>query len=158
VPSDEEIICAWMEPRPTKSPLRRDELSRHWWQWNRFDAAWGPRYLTLDALWEVEERLTDEQRLDYRESLVAPHRDSGERGLPLVMLYWVLLHATPEQKIRALAQVLRSGVENPNAFTQQKRCGSCSRKIKNRAGWERQKRKRVALASVLRPLVEVANA
>lgn len=54
--------------------------------------------LTLDRLHLVEARLSDEQRLPYW--LELSKGGSPETG------YWRLVHATSEQKIRALGSVL----------------------------------------------------
>jgi hypothetical protein len=104
--TDQELICAWMEPRPI--PSKNGWRSSPWWKRKLRGARdyAHPRELDLDALWEVEERLTNEQWEKYL------HEFARTQG------YWplrTLLHATPEQKIRALAQVLRPIVEASNA-------------------------------------------
>lgn len=102
-PSDAEVICAWMEPKPTlpdywtgteRSPSR-------WWilvGTNGGGMAWLPITLNLGALWVAENRLTDERQWEYIEAL------RENRNAPT----WGFLHATAEQKIKALALVLRN--------------------------------------------------
>jgi hypothetical protein len=100
--SDQEVICAFMEPRPEPNTHGGTHRSaRGWWFWS---GTWEPRTLTLDALWEVEEKLKQRprgQRAAYYEhqGLLSEATD-GES--------W---HATPAQKIAALASVLRPLVE-----------------------------------------------
>lgn len=95
--TDEEIICTWMEPKP-EPPLRlptEAETNSRWWKrvYNDILRGWEPHTLTLDALWEVEERLLMEHRaITLRE-------------------YRIGWHATPAQKVKALAAVLRPLVE-----------------------------------------------
>jgi hypothetical protein len=89
--TDEEMICNFMEPKPEGRPSSYGS-GEVWWRWGWRYIGWLPRPLTLDALWEVEARLTDEQCSRYTRELV--------------MLPW-LWHATAAQKIKALAAVLR---------------------------------------------------
>ena len=95
--TDQEIICTWMEPKP-EPPMRlptEAESQSQWWKrvYNSLDRGWEPYTLTLDALWEVEERLT---ALEW-----------GEYLLNLPYIKREVVHATPAQKIKALAAVLR---------------------------------------------------
>lgn len=87
--TDAEVICTFMEPKPDPEELR----------------LWLPGSLTLDALWEVEERLTAEQFAAYIERL-----EDGWDINGLARDYG-LVHARAEQKIKALAAVLRPIVE-----------------------------------------------
>jgi hypothetical protein len=112
--SDEEIICTFMEPRPPDGRGERVETEGvRWWEYNyqslpkpsgvgkEFHWQWHPRSLTLDALHEVEERLTDEvQRLAYWLELV-------KGDLPRSGGYWRIAHANAKRKIMALAEALR---------------------------------------------------
>lgn len=92
--SDEEIICAWMDP------TREDG---DWWTTKNF-ANFGnsytivPERLTLDKLWEVEERLPERSQLDYWMGLA--------KGGPLEVGYWRLVHVSAEKKIKALAAIV----------------------------------------------------
>lgn len=106
--TDEEVICGFMEPRPVCPPRRRWFESKSslagWWELIRDSNRCQPRPLTLDALYEVESQLTDEQQWDYCEA-VRKQADTRQAGT------WHYLHATAEQKIKALAAVLRPLVE-----------------------------------------------
>ncbi len=106
--TDEAVICTWMEPEAAKAVVIDKAAT---WKWHRLD--WSnntihTRPLTLDALWEVEERMQVEAR--------NPDDDMPciRRNLYLHLLselareYW---HATAAQKITALAAVLRPIVE-----------------------------------------------
>jgi len=94
--TDEEVICTWMEPKPD-GRAKRGASKGLWWIRVR-GVRWFPSVLTLDRLWEVEDRLIHQGRADeYRYSLV--HRDA------------YFFHATAAQKIKALAAVLRPEVE-----------------------------------------------
>ena len=107
--TDEEVICTAMEARPLHIPSRLGEFVTPWWIYHDKEQrppglgsldCWTPVDLTLDRLWLVEERLTDEQWDTYAYD---PAFNGSPRG-------W--LHATPEQKIKALAAVLRPTVES----------------------------------------------
>ncbi len=67
--------------------------------WLKLDGRWQARSLTLDALWEVEARLSAAQVHDYLMALVGATTD--------IAVIAQAVHATAEQKIKALAQVLR---------------------------------------------------
>lgn len=118
--TDEAIICAWMELKPQLGPLDMRPWQSvsvlSWWvaaKFRKLDTPneWYPRPLTLDALWEVEERLTAEQRGTYYRALHTPdERDSQGRRVAS-RSNWDLLHATPAQKVAALVAVLRPLVE-----------------------------------------------
>jgi hypothetical protein len=131
--TDQEVICTWMAgAKPNTEPpdaLERDlfgaplTVAGGWWEchcvYEEGDVPrWYPRDLTLDALHEVEGRLKDEQWGKYERRFnnkrvinkrcercgadqLSHHRASSR----------ALLHATPEQKIKALAAVLRPIVE-----------------------------------------------
>lgn len=111
--ADAEVICTWMQGFDPRAPQSfRFNIDNLTWWGARFDAGeweYFTRTLTLDALWEVEEQLIQEGHGDrYRKFLV--HQDC---------YFW---HATAEQKIMALASVLRSmplGTESasPSATT-----------------------------------------
>jgi hypothetical protein len=112
--SDEEIICTWMEPKPPESPCATNERSRlSFWrpQFTRHhEPAWVPIRLTLDALWEVEERLIQEWRRTKK--LVACARMVGYKHKlkgATVDNEW---HADAPTRIKALAAVLRAVVES----------------------------------------------
>jgi hypothetical protein len=92
--TDAEILCQFMEPKPPECDLRTFE--RLWWTVEG-GARWSPRNLTLDAIWEIEERLTKEQWGRYQ--MLFPHRRRET------------LHADAPTRIRALAAVLRPVVE-----------------------------------------------
>ncbi len=91
---NDEIICRWMEPTLSKN-------SGKWMLWTGFNFL--PRHLSLDALHEVEAKLTDEQWTEYRGWFMVEHSMAGHK----VPLGSYLLHVTAEQKITALAAVLK---------------------------------------------------
>jgi hypothetical protein len=113
--TDQEVICTWMEPKPTAAASSTVSAGAWWnryagvqrsgpaWVLTPFSGPWEPCPLTLDALWEVEERLTPEQQGQYTTALLAIIAVPFRCG-------WTW-HATPEQKIKALASVLRPLVE-----------------------------------------------
>jgi len=89
--SDEAVICKFMEPKCYGYP---------WWSCQGSFIA--PRALSLDALWEVEERLTRMQWNAYLKLL------SDGNILANFKEYRMVAHATAAQKIAALATVLRN--------------------------------------------------
>jgi hypothetical protein len=109
--NDAEIISTWMEPEPSGAP-------RPFWQgwWLHDGAGWHARPLTLTDLWDVEERLIQSGVMKdmplagfemnlwsaYIYNLTAEVLDDAPISV---------IHATPEQKIKALAAVLRPIVE-----------------------------------------------
>lgn len=116
--TDEEIICNWMEPKPVSNKICEDAWAsvmaatlggslypatpKGWWVWvcvyqHDDKPELMPRPIGLDRLWEAEERLTPAQCSHYT-------RELG-------MLPW-LWHATAEQKIKALAVVIRGEAGN----------------------------------------------
>ncbi len=113
--SDAEVICTWMEPKPSLNggPVSDCHKSpREWWaaapregreRSVLYSRKWAPCRLTLDALHEVEARLTEEQWRRYQHVLALP---DGEEALTNCQL----IHASAVWKIRALAATLRSRV------------------------------------------------
>jgi hypothetical protein len=109
--TDQEVICAWMEPEPIAAAASTVSAGGWWkryagvqrsgpaWVLTPFSGPWLPRALTLDTLWEVEERLDAYQKGQYTTALLAIIAVPFRCG-------WTW-HATPEQKIKALAAVLR---------------------------------------------------
>jgi hypothetical protein len=117
--SDAAVICTFMEPKPKDRPGAFG-ANEYWWRWGwRYvgpsipqqetpvEYCWLPRNLTLDALWEVEERLKAHP------AYLWIHYASGQFPLDR----WTCLHATPKQKIEALAKVLRLLVEREEGET-----------------------------------------
>jgi hypothetical protein len=105
--SDISVVCRFMEPNPCSRSTARDS-DGGWWRLTGYDPGeWQPaNYLTLDRLYKVEERLTDEQWRCYLSRL-----DGGD----LERSYWdirKLTHASAAQKITALAHVLRMRMED----------------------------------------------
>ncbi len=110
--TDQEVICNWMEPKPTGSWIR--DVQPKWWYFSTYEppTGWHVKSLTLDALWEVEERLKQKPRggrglyWDYRSLLIEV--TDGEA--------W---HASAAQRIKALAEILRNcaGQERDNRAT-----------------------------------------
>jgi hypothetical protein len=103
--SNEEIICTWMEPKPTMSEAMAEGWAFRWWGRDRKPC----RQLDLDALREVQERLTDEQWADYEDGILNQWSATADRYRESTAKF--CLHATPEQKIAALGSVLRPIVE-----------------------------------------------
>jgi hypothetical protein len=116
--TDQEVICEWMEPKPTERPgvHGANEL---WWRWGwRYvgpslpqqqtpvEYCWLPRKLTLDALWEVEERLT--KMGGWWDTYVWKLTDSILDDQPPSVI-----HASAGRKTAAIAAVLRPLVEKP---------------------------------------------
>lgn len=118
--TDEEVICGFMEPKPDQIPEDAEDLelcgSRpttalgFWVCISPYDVAsrWIPRRLTLDALWEVEERLSGAQRFNYLKALKLVDRP-GE--IPRTLPEGFFWHAHRAQKIKALSTVLRAEQE-----------------------------------------------
>jgi hypothetical protein len=111
--SDQEVICAWMERRPKDGDSPQTVSESGWWAaiWSVFNQRWqwhpdNRRTESLDALWEVEERLTGAQSWPYSDLLCRAVWEAAGSEVT-----FAVIHATPEQKIRALAQVLRPIVE-----------------------------------------------
>ena len=110
--SDEEIICGWMEKRPPdgKGDKVEHAYEPRWWGCSyqvepkpsgigkEFHWQWHPITLTLDRLWEVEEKLPSELRLDYWLELT--------HGGPPELGYWRILHADTSTRISALTRIL----------------------------------------------------
>lgn len=108
--TDEEFICGWMEPKPLDTECGERGLSvseggwwerswdamnqrfRHWPNSNKMDS--------LDAIHEIETRLTDEQWKLYTTRWPISEWPGS------VSVRKALLHATAEQKIAALADTL----------------------------------------------------
>ena len=105
--TDAEVICTFMEPFPGPGDRRESD----WWPINTGQSGLGPfrrraRKLDLDALHEVETRLTDKQQWDYSDLLVKSVWKvyGSEATFPVI-------HASAADKIKALATVLRPLVE-----------------------------------------------
>lgn len=100
-----EIVASFMEPKPALparySPGRLSDSG--WWELVPIDGGgmeWCPAALTLDKLREVQARLTTEQRMAYYLQLWPVCPPVGIEGC------WALLHASAEQKVAALAELL----------------------------------------------------
>ena len=110
--TDEATICAFMEPGPYSRTRSRDSEGG-WWRLigaDRKTSEWEPtRYLTLDRLHEVEQRLTDAQCSHYDRELADAKLHS--KPTPRIWFSW---HSTADQKIKALAVVIRAA-QQPHA-------------------------------------------
>jgi len=79
-----------------------------WWQylpltgWEPFEGKW-----SLDQMYEVEDRLNNEQWAQYEETLCKVGIDKWRSAREIV-------HFKPGQKVRALAAVLREHVKGAN--------------------------------------------
>lgn len=106
--TNEEIICTWM--------MNGKRFGYPWWVVTN-DGHLLPGPLTLDALREVQERLSQEQWIGYCASFSVQNipLESTPNNLQsvgeLVMWDKAHLHASAKQKIDALAAVLRPEVE-----------------------------------------------
>ncbi len=115
--TDSEVICTWMDPKPPIGWLAAEfSLQRsRWWLASSDWDEWAPMPLTLDALWEVEERLTKDQWQSYCATFAVENigRDIADEQTYENQVIWdrIHLHASPFVKIRALAAVLRPLVE-----------------------------------------------
>jgi hypothetical protein len=105
--TDEEVICTFMDERPSDgSGSVVTTPDSPWWSYSYeikgglFHWTWHPGTLTLERLWQVEERLSLDQAKQYDRLL------NASPDYPI--LVW---HCTPKQKITALAAVLRPIVE-----------------------------------------------
>lgn len=115
--TDAEVICSFMEPPPKLK--RNGQLpagvwhgSLKWWTHRAMTNPFlFPRPLTLNECHEVEAQLSDEQWGAYYRALVvrADQRDINGRMLAS-MSNRDAVHASAEEKIRALAATLRSRV------------------------------------------------
>lgn len=110
---DEEVICGWMEKRPPDGKGEKVETAdARWWGYNyqlkpkdsgvgrEFHWQWHPVSLTLDRIWEVEEKLSPNQQWGYWHELI--------KGGPPELGYWRMLHASAATRIAALAGLIRS--------------------------------------------------
>lgn len=105
--SDAEVICRFMEPKPPKKSLPPCVLSIHQFRWWANTAIeWIPKRLTLDLLREVEQKIiasTLPPPVGYVDW--ADRIDTAIcRMLASSHYHW---HASVEQKIAALAAVIR---------------------------------------------------
>lgn len=105
-----EIICGWMEPdAPPNGGVPGAEVlnefsPKGWWRYNGLACNWKLPILVacqhqrelFGYLWQVEERLSDEQWVEYIKYFTKP-----------LWFAKALLHATVEQKAIALAKVIQ---------------------------------------------------
>jgi hypothetical protein len=118
--TDQEVVCAWMETRPKDGTHPQDVSEIGWWKavytlqpqqrWRWF--ADGDKTDSLDALWEVEERLTDQQWGEYWKAAAETLKPDDKVRLAFGEHFRYWSHLDAEQKIKALASVLRPIVEN----------------------------------------------
>lgn len=121
--SDEEVICDFVEPLATIDCAAGGKRSLADW-WRRETAwsdtlvwkPWVPARLTLDALWKVEDRLSEQQRRHYCvlifHAVCTEARTSNLIEDTMTKNRWPMIHASAAQKIKALAAVLRVAVRN----------------------------------------------
>ena len=115
--SDAEVICGWMEPMPLESPgaycerIHADGGNHTWPDWweesEEYGGEWQPTTIALNECHEVEAQLTEEQWNEYQSML-----DAYCLSWPFGKLNWWAIHATAEQKVKALAAVIRA-MEGP---------------------------------------------
>jgi hypothetical protein len=99
--TDEELICRFMEPVPGFRGIDYPHSVGGWWIAENGKQSRPADSITLDALHEVEERLTEKQGWDYLAALQSETADIPGWA------FRHLWHATAKQKIAALAKVLR---------------------------------------------------
>jgi len=109
--SDEAVICDFMEPG---ADARADSDFEWWGQiWSNGMRTIHPRNLTLDALWEVEERLKpDYTKWQQYIDLMMGRKLYHFRKILDYADITDVAHATAAQKIKALATVLRKEENN----------------------------------------------
>lgn len=116
--TDAEVICAFMEPLAAIECTSGGQRSMLDW-WRRETAwsdtlkwkPWVPCRLTLDACHEVEARLSEDQRDEYVKILLWD--TINPQGRRTIRDTFGLMHAKAEQKVKALAVVMRSAMPNP---------------------------------------------
>lgn len=116
--TDTEAICAWMEPKPEVVPEYAEDMDicgspchsplGFWICDGGYGVpyTWQPRPLTLDALRDVESRLSEDQWPAYKLAV----RNSLENSLgqwSMRRRMKDLIHLSAERKITCLAAVLR---------------------------------------------------
>ena len=128
--TDEEVICTWMEPNAPKNGVipnseRLNKFSPNgWWRYSMLACCWKqailitcPEIERLGWLWKVEDRLSDGLWHGYCATFAVEFIDQEVAIESAVnhaaQINWdkMHLHATPAQKIAALAAVLRPEVE-----------------------------------------------
>lgn len=108
--SNEELICTFMEPNPPAPEQAYQQSPIGWWvcrfsvMGQRLIWLTGDKVYSLDGLHEVEAKLSAEQQGRYLDVLVPD-------AMAKVGWIWRSVHASAEQKIQALAEVLRGEVE-----------------------------------------------
>ena len=100
--TDAEVICDFMEPKP-QLPICSD-----WWYPSKVGGWLNPQ-LTLDRLWVVEKKLTDQYRHRYIDRILGRSLRSmiDMQQFDYADSFVDLVNATAEQKIKALAAVIR---------------------------------------------------
>ncbi len=118
--TDAEVICQWMEPKPPDQLTGQSGISEGGW-WKRRWSVRGQQFKhwpnddktdSLDTLREVEAKLTDAQAAKYNSRLDWVMREPNlidRDDHHLTIAETSIWHATAEQKIAALAAVLRGG-------------------------------------------------
>ena len=107
---DAETIAEWMAGGNPNTHSHDDhawwkpELHLKWWVPYGGGTNYAPQILTLDRLWLVEDRLTEAQMREYEARLWAATGQS--------MMTWSVIHATWQQKLTALARVIRETKES----------------------------------------------
>lgn len=121
--SEEEVVATFMEKKPNVNGLMSASVG--WWVLHAIakfsgevggvSVAYLPRDLTLDALHEVEAKLSDRQRQYYCALIFQRCCGAARTMNPIEDLLtpnrWGMIHTSAAQKISALAQVLRPEVE-----------------------------------------------
>ena len=96
--SDTEFLCGWMEPKPRAANDYGITSIGGWWWWGT--KRWEPVEIdSLDQCHAIEARLTDKQWTRYHDELWAVNGAKNPT-------WRYMLHVTPEQKVRALANTL----------------------------------------------------
>ncbi len=93
--SDAELICSWMQPKPSSDRNLYDMDG--WWFFR--NGSWHPRILTLDLLRQVEQKLIDQNKGHELDSLLCEWREYTGG--------WIW-HVDAIDRIKAVAHILRS--------------------------------------------------
>jgi hypothetical protein len=125
--SNSEVVCTWMEPRPSSdlTAFRSGWSINGWWMWNQsavcVEDIWKPGLdfrparERLGWIHEVESRLNQTQIQYYCALMFAFVCKNAQTMNPIEDLLsknrFPLLHAAADTRLDALAEILRSEVE-----------------------------------------------
>jgi len=126
--TDETTICEWMEPDAPKDGTGGGRLQKlspmGWWRYSMLSCLWKqpvlhtcPKIEKLGRIYLVEERLTDDQWIQYSVCCWKWYTEAATANDYEIshINRWrkVLMHLTADQKIKALAATIRA--TNPHS-------------------------------------------